>query len=121
MSSPEFSYNPDKDQNSRQGQKLDVKKSPLDIMHEIEDTLHDPLPEPPEGASWIGKKKEDMTPEEVKESWDYLMLVQTAVALRPQIEPDPSHPRYGEYMAAKREYEKWFRLTPEDLWRRFTI
>ena len=97
------------------------QKSPLETIIEIENSLHPPLPEPPEDATWIGKATEEMTEKEILDSWEFLKGNLLIIANRPQIKPDVDHPRYHEYMQAKREYESWFQISPETLLKRFTI
>ena len=93
-------------------------KTCLQIMHEIEETLHDPLPEPPEDATWVDKEFDEMTDEEREAAREHLLLRQEIIASRPQLTPHRTHPRFAEYMRAKRQYGSMFQLGPLDGFKR---
>lgn len=95
------------------------KRSPLDVMMEIHNEVY-PVPEPPEDASWLNKTPEELTEEDKRARWDFMIKCQAIIANSPTWIPR-SHPRYNEYKMAEREYQNWFRIPPEDLLKEFTI
>lgn len=100
---------------------MEQNQSPLEIMLEIMASLYTPLPEPSEGATWVGKNPGEMTSDEIRQSVAFKRLVLVIIANRSVIEPGPEHPRFAEYQQAKQAYESGFSLAPKDLSQEYTI
>ena len=97
------------------------RKSPADIMIEISASLYPPLPEPPEGSTWVGKERELMTDDEKRAATEFALQIQRILTGQLIKTPPRDHPRYAEYLHARREYESMFTVSVLDSLQEFNI